>query len=237
MKSIIRGICFAALIAAAPNYVVPAEATAFAGVNEAFWLVRPYSGSLPDGVTLTCFGDAVTGGFNNTTCSEFASLKLMNDSAVEITETLSLVGGFSLTNNTNTDIILSAFSSADSSFNPGGSPIGASVDYPSAEFASFGSSVSGPGLLGGGDSHSCAVGIGTGLTGSTCGVQSPDDNSNLFFLGTLGAGQTITESYGIRIAVTALGIPEPPVSSLFVAGLVSMLFIGKALKKRQVEEF
>jgi hypothetical protein len=194
-----------------------AHATAFAAVNYAFWQVDP-DGTLPDGVAVSCISssDDGLGG-----CMSSASLSVMLPGS----QSLDLIGSLRLTNTTGADISdFMVFNTAYSAFNPGGPEIGASVDNPATQFASFFSMVSGPGVL---DIHGCDTDggdIGAVLRiGNACGVSSPDFSNDIAVVSGIAAGSFIDLDYEINIVVQAVSkdsVPEPFSLAIFGAGLL-----------------
>ncbi len=220
-KAALGGI-FAALIATA----APATAAPFAGVNFAVWkaqflgysdLNSPPTSILPDGISISCFGNAFS--FTNG-CLGSASLLVFDGS-----DSISSIGGISITNNSGIDLGTLFFQTDFSAFNPGGSPIGAQVDDPSYQYAVFSSSVFGPGV---GDFHACDTRINPNMGPNACGVFSPDSSQGQFSTGPLAAGQNVKQSYQIKIAATVF-VPEPLTLSLFGAGLAGTV----ALRRRR----
>jgi hypothetical protein len=206
-----------------------AQATAFASVQVAYWQVdfayyfdgNNYFDTLPDGVTLDCVGAASDGSGG---CISSASLSV----TLPGSKSLDWIGGITLTNNTDADIPgFFSFNTAFSSFNPGGPMIGASVDDPATQFASYFSEVSGPGVF---DMHGCDTdgggvdGLNAFRTANACGVGSPDFSESSFGLGPLSAGDVLSANYEIKINVTAepKGIPEPLTLTIFGVGLLGV---------------
>lgn len=229
MNRLVQCLSGALLVASLSGIPVErAKADAFAGVDNAFWSATYFGGTLPSGISFNCFGDA-TPHLSASGCSDYASLILTNDSAADITLSLSHVGGFSLTNTTD-DTIYDPFrfGVGYSAFNPGGPQIGASVDDPLNEFASFSSSVSGPGAS---DSHACNTVTGPNfVTPTACGVFSPDSNISFLFVGPLAPGDTYTATYHINIIARAIGVPEP--STLAVFGLCLAMLTMAGYRRR-----
>lgn len=206
-----------------------ADATAFAGVKEAFWQAdfsyyRDLSGgmlsSLPAGVVLECAGSAVADG---TGCRDQEGLSVISDGPFK-RSVLDVLGQLVLRNEGDVDYPGQfVFVTSYSSFNPGGPAIGASVDDPVREFASFFTVVAGPGVF---DLHGCAMSGSPGphLSAVTCSVSVPDASSGEAVFGPLLAGQSISAGYRTYIEVIAQGadpVPEPASAALLVAGLVT----------------
>lgn len=224
-----------ALLAAAA-FCPQAQATAFAGVKEAFWqadfayydnLSGIRQASLPAGVVLECAGSAVADGNG---CRDQEGLSVVSDGAFK-RSVLDVLGFLVLRNEGSVDYQGQfVFETSYSSFNPGGPEIGASVDDPVREFASFFTVVTGPGVF---DLHGCAMSGSPGphFAAVTCGVSVPDASSGEAVFGPLLAGQTISARYRTYIEVIAQGadpVPEPASATLLFAGLVTVASRRKA---------
>lgn len=209
-----------------------ADATAFAGVKLAFWHAEfayyfdPASdmalATLPPGVILECAGDAAPVG---TACGDQRGVSVISNGALA-SGLVDALGGFTLYNTGISDYRGSfVFRTVFSSFNPAGPDVGARVDDPAHEFASFFSVVSGPGVF---DLHGCSMNHGAAphaaAMAAACSVPSPDVSQGQAALGPLLAGQTLSAAYQIYIQVIAQGdgpvpAPEPLTLGVFLAGL------------------
>jgi len=209
----------------------PANATAFAGVDTAFWslgfnqLYDPSTGIfgsniLPDGIDFSCAA----------LCSDTIGLSLFNTHQGYQTKSLYVRDFFTLANTTDQTFQISIDVGTDvSAFNPGGSDIGASVSDSYREWASFSSSVDGPDPIH--DHHSCFTGAeGPAFAGvpSSCGVPAPDDSPGEAIWPIPGPGQTelFEVDMGIELQ-TYSPLPEPITVSLFGAGLVAMVMLAR----------
>lgn len=205
-----------------------AQATAFAAVEDAFWQVdldfyfdgNTFFDTLPDGVVFGCGGGPDPKGHCFVDASRAVTLPGV--------DSLDFIWGFSLINTTDADIPgYFAFRTEFSAFNPGGPDIGASVDDPATQFASYFSEVSGPGVF---DIHGCDTdgggvdGINALRTANSCGVVSPDFSEGSFDLGPLPAFGDDEVSYEIRIDVMAVPkqVPESFSLSIFGVGLLGV---------------
>ena len=138
-----------------------AAATAMVSVR-AIWDAEPYYyadadgnvvtfDAFPDGITLSCVGGASGLGMG---CSDERSVWAQNSSSAIETLSESAVSGVALTNSTQETFPgFFVFYAVWSAFNPGGPEIGASVMFPSLEYAAFSSQIVGPAEIG--DFHSC----------------------------------------------------------------------------------
>jgi len=220
-------------LAVALIFCARADATAFAGVKLAFWqadfsyysdpaLDAPLT-VLPPGIFLECTGSADPTGAG---CSDRQGISVTSDGPL-VTGLVDALGGFTLFNTGSTDYPGSfVFHTSFSAFNPGGPEIGASVDDPARESASFFSVVTGPGVF---DLHGCNMTHGlaphAAAMGASCGVSSPDDSEGETDLGPLLAGQSLSAAYNIYIQVVAQGdspVPEPLTLGIFFVGLVAV---------------
>ncbi|HTF44079.1 MAG TPA: PEP-CTERM sorting domain-containing protein, partial [Terriglobales bacterium] len=221
MRPIIRLFTSIALLAGSSLLPVPAQATPFAGAS-ALWSARTWyysepgrsSQLFPDGVTISCFGGAAGG---STGCSDHASLAVNDGSA-----TISKISGLSITNTTDTDFDGDFVFRTDFSAFPRGLGVGlgASVDDPLTQYASFYSSVFGPGVN---DVHGCNTVTGPFLAPNACGVSSPDSSQGDFFFGSLAAGQTLFATFNITIHAEVIKTPEPGTLALFGSGLLGAI--------------
>jgi hypothetical protein len=197
-----------------------------------------FSGVIPNGITISCFGGAITT-LNQQGCSDIRSL----DTTVTMSEHLSVsaLSGLVVTNTTDQTFGNILFFLSDfSAFNPGGPGIGISIDDPVAQAASFSSSVSGPSV---GDSHGCSIGF-NGTSGfifspTTCGVPAPDSSQGQLFidLSGLGPGENEQFSYSINIAADFAFIPEPASIVSLASGcvlLAGMMFWTGKRRRRQI---
>lgn len=207
-----------------------ADATAFAGVELAFWqvdfayYVDPASDAplsvLPAGVNLECTGSAESIG---TGCGDRKGISVTSSGPLE-RGLVNALGGFTLHNTGSTDYLGNfVFFTSFSAFNPGGPEIGARVDDPAHEFASFFSVVSGPGVF---DLHGCNMTNGKGpyakSAGASCGVSSPDSSEGMAVFGPLLAGEGLSAAYDITVQVLAKGddpVPEPWSLAVLLPGL------------------
>ena len=233
MRSVLNkaaGILFLSVVAVA--CLTPAQASPFAGVNEAFWSASfahyiSADGTatliIPAGITVTCFGGATTTGLNG--CRDSASL-IVTDGSSSISKTSGLI----ITNTNDSELTGElTFDTGYSAFNPGGSTIGAQVDDPTTEYAAFSSSVFGPGAA---DSHGCNTLTGPHFMGpDACGVSSPDSSDEMFAVGPLAAGQSATETYNINIFAEVI-VPEPSTLALFMVGLASAGALARRKRAR-----
>jgi len=192
----------------------PALATAIVDVQAFFaGSVRAEDGgALPAGFAIACLGAG---------CSDTVHVFLSRTAPGETTQTKSDSGGIAITNNTGTDSEVLIFL-IWSAFNPGGLEIGASVDDPTLEFASFSSRVAitvPPNPLAGPleDFHACETSVGE----PSCGVKAPDANEVEFPV-LLAAGSTVEVDYVIDVSGTVRIIPEPGTVALFGAGLMML---------------
>jgi hypothetical protein len=222
--------------------VQPAGATAFAGVDKAFWLV-----SINDPLSALNVGYQVTSITSSRQSSEagFAETdfqtNITNDAASHLliqdgfgrsivqgagsaATILDVLGVINITNTTALPIEFTppSFTSV-SSFNPGGSEIGASVDNPQSESALFSSAVSliGP-LVVAQDHHGCE----TNLLMIACGVTAPDSSEGDIF-GVLGPFQTILIDTLLHIETQARVLPEPASLSLVGLGLMGLIVVSR----------
>lgn len=214
-------------------FSLPSHAAPFIDIR-AEWSAMPSAGMIPQGVTLSCFGDASGSGG---TCSHTLTLnRTITESG---TYAVSATGGIVLTNTSNQAV--NGFIGFDvwlSAFNPGGPNVGLGIDDPLTQAARFESAVRGPN---GGDFHRCAVGVfgedGTVFSPTTCGVGAPDSS-----FGNLGVdlidflpGEEIMLSWLLEISATfdvgdgaPVGVPEPG------AGLALMLMgVGSVAVRRR----
>jgi hypothetical protein len=198
---------------------------------DAWWTVEPiYQNNdglfytLPDGVTLTCFGGASSVGEG---CGDERSLIATNPFNSLKSYSIDSYGGFTLTNNS--DQTFNANDGTNSvgvdtfftDFNPGS--LGAAVTDPKREDASFFSSVAG-------SVHYCdtrsGVGENTFFDSSgglyRCSVESPDFSEEDFFpvIPELTPGDSYSAYYEISIQAELQGdLPEPSSFPLFATGL------------------
>ena len=127
---------------------------------------------------------------------------------------------------TNSDLLAVVILTDFSAFNPGGDPVGASVDDIAREFARFESSQSGEGI---GDSHGCHTGIvdgshfPTSLPRASCGVSSPDSSQGEFVF-AVPEGSVAEFTYRLSVAVEASAVPEPAALAILSAGLIALSF-------------
>lgn len=215
-----------------------AQATAFAGVDFAYWQVVPWQyynldtgevfPGLPPGFVVSCLGasDAV----DENICVGSASLSVTNSSASDVIRSIHRDGSVQITNNTDQEFsgVLSVLVDF-SAFNPGGPSVGAKIDIPGVEYARFFSQVSGYGN-GFGDAHSCDTNgyvLNVEYTTPTeCGVGLPDSSEIEIDFGSFAPHASVTLPYAIDITVEAIGAPEPGTLQLFWAGLAGLAFIG-----------
>ena len=198
------------------------EANATASVDvRALWSLRLSSASdpIPGGIDVSCFGGATSFDIG---CQDQRQLftSLSGNASGHFSATS--LSGLRLTNTTDHDIggqltFLVEFSA----FNPGGPDIGVQVTDPVLEFASFSSSVTGPGA---GDSHSCA----TDPQQPACGVGSPDTSLTQFDVTLPGAGLFTDLTYVIDVEADLRSVPEPST----LAGLLSAVLIAAGAKSR-----
>lgn len=218
----------AGLVAGSPA----AQATAVAGIEQAFWSFT-FSGFLPDpdpragrhDIAWECGGDS--GSIEALSCGDTISGAVSLDQPGH--ETLSLLqpGSVRITNNAGVAETI-AFDLNFSAFNPGGSPVGARVDDPSREHARFDSWVLGPDptalptML---DRHGCA----TTPALPQCGVPNPDDSIILYML-SLAPFETLVLPFELGLLAEVRVIPEPglALSLAGAIGLLAMWHFGRA---------
>ncbi len=221
-----------------------AHATAFATVEKSFWqadfayyddpLTQTRLFSLPAGVTLQCTGTASSDGAGG--CMDHHGASVTSNTGMFVASTINALGGLALINAANADYNGTfVFHTAFSAFNPGGPEIGAGVDDPVREYASFFTVVSGPGVF---DLHGCDMQHGASMKGGfaphTCGVTSPDVSFGEALLGPLASGGTLNAEYQIFIRVAAQGadpVPEMPAIFLLSTGL-ALLGLGRHVSRR-----
>jgi hypothetical protein len=236
MKYLVRALSGLMIIVFAVANSTPASSTPFINVR-ADWQVsldRTLSPTIPNGITLSCFGGA-TGIANG--CSDTRSL-IAN---VPFSGNLSLlvVSGLLVTNTSEATIGgLLSFATTFSAFNPGGPNIGIDIDNATTQGASFSSSVLGPGVK---DSHSCSIGLaGYSAQGvfspTTCGVASPDFSIGNFSidLASIGPGQSEQIPYQIAISADFI-IPEPSSIALVMIGLLGIAALGRRSERLRVK--
>lgn len=230
---------FFTLLLIAGALCVRADATAFAAVEKAFWqadfayyydpITNTQLGALPSGVTMHCIGSASADGLGG--CMDQRGTQVSSNSNAFMASVINTLGGYELQNTTDTDYAGTfVFNTMFSSFNPGGPEIGARVDNPAAEFASFFTVVRGPGVF---DLHGCTMNHGhhhgTQTSPNSCGVSSPDVSWGTAALGPLPAGGTVNADYQVFIHVTAQGsdpVPEAP-ALMFLATGLGLLALGR----------
>lgn len=231
MTALLKHAWAAAAMLALPLLAPPASATPFVGVR-ATWDAAPSAWEpLPEGLTLSCRGDAQGGasGCGNT-------LSLAETVTASATYGVTSTGSVVLVNTSDHAIngfaVLSVWFSA---FNPGGPAVGLRIDDPAAQWASFSSSVGGGGNGSVGDNHSCAVGYrgesGTVFSPTSCGVGSPDSSQAPVYAELIdflpGAEAVFTFAMNITATfdlgeATPAGVPEPA-SALMALGLGALL--------------
>jgi hypothetical protein len=241
----IRSLVLGAVVAAV-SVTRPAAATPFIDVRSQ-WSEILYSGALPAGLSITCTGTAISIG----ALSCFDSLTVNRLVTSNEMATISHGGSIQVTNTGTTPFTGSLVFEIDATnFNPGGPPVGISIDNAS-QSASFSSilvthytdDTFGPqnvrflSLQ-----TSCAVpavsfpgyGFGGGYYFSAlqCGLPSPDED---FFFPMISfdllPGQSqIVGDESLEISDTFAGIPEPTMLGIFAPALLAL----GLLRRRQV---
>lgn len=184
---------------------------------------------LPNGFTLTCQNYA-----GPEMCMGSAQILASNDSAV--VEDFSTVqsSGFTITNTTDTAYDMFFFTDF-SSFNPGGPAIGASVTNPSAEYALFSSTITGPSAF---DTHGCDTRLYPGhpsggyFSAYACGVPSPDSSMGLIGF-DIAPHDTVGFYYTISINAELKGVPEPAPLFVFAAGLAGLVLLRVVASRKR----
>jgi hypothetical protein len=220
----------------------PANATAFAGVDRAYWAFRlfdPLSAldvdlqltSVNSSSTSSGGGFAETGfdsgvGYDPSTQSFGGGQSGFGRSIVNGTGSaatfLDIVGVLSITNTTAFPVEFldpSVDSIFFSAFNPGGNPVGASVDNPLREFASFESTVFVSDSFAG-DQHGCT----TSVSQPVCGVQTPDSSQNLFWF-VLQPFETVSLDTELRIETEARVVSEPSATGLVCLAIMGLMAV------------
>lgn len=231
------------LAAAAPLVLLalasPASAAPFVDIR-ATWSAAPSAWEpLPEGLTLSCWGDAEGGGGG---CSK--TLYLSQTVAASGNISASSAGGVVITNTS--DHAINGYATLSvwySAFNPGGPAVGLGIDDAATQWASFSSSVSGDA----GDGHGCAVGYlgtsGTQFSATTCGVSSPDSSEAHPYAELINflPGAEVIFTFGLDISATfdlgedgPAGVPEPA-SALLTLGLGALLARSRYRRSRGAE--
>jgi hypothetical protein len=208
-----------------PVLSIPANATAFAGVNFTGWSANfagyfdpnnpDNTGAVPAGINFDC----------PISCGDSLGFSVTSNQQGLVKESQDVTDAFFITNTTDTTFGgFLEYQGAVSAFNPGGSEIGASVTNPLQEWASFASFVSNYTFFFG-DEHSCDTRVpfsSTLWSPFACGVSSPDSSGFDFFLPIPGPGEVESWSVETSLSVAAFSAPEPLTVSLFGAGLVGV---------------
>jgi hypothetical protein len=219
--------------------------TPFINVMES-WSVRfveydnfpnPPVSTLPAGIVLSCFGDAVGSG---SICLE--SLQLRPDPATLTFPqdfSASSSGGIVVTNTSGQTypgrlVLVATWAAAA----PGGNGIVLRIDDPLTQWESFSSGMSGPGPVG--DAQGCSIGFrgygGPVFSPTTCGEASPDFSQDDFIvpLGSLEPGQSVSFVSFIGEQASFDIVSEPTTATIVVSALAGLAIV---LRRRRSSAF
>ena len=127
------------------------------------------------------------------------------------------------------DLLAVAILTDFSAFNPGGDPVGASVDDIAVEFARFDSRQLGEGI---GDSHGCDTRIVDGShfpappPAATCGVPSPDSSQGEFTF-VVPEGNVAEFTYRLSVELEASAVPEPAALAILGVALCGLSLLRR----------
>lgn len=228
--ALLGGIAIAALSAG------HADAAAIVDVS-AYWSVgyngyfddnlNLISASLPTGVTISCSYNGGPFVISPTGCTDTQTLNVSNSTTPAQTYNLATSAVMRVTNSTGADLPgILHFVTDFSAFLPGS--LGAQVDDPALEDASYFSSVFGYMIS---DANGCDTAVAGPLTKSPflCGVSLPDTSGSFFDL-PITAGDDDKFTAGIDMTASVLGVPEPITLSTFGIGLAGLAIARR--KKR-----
>ena len=179
------------------------------------------------GVTATAGGATTDGESVYASVSAFASATRPGHALASVA--LDVVVAIELA--ADSDLLAIAILTDFSAFNPGGNPVGASVDNVAGEFARFASSQLGEGI---GDTQGCHTGILSGghlpipLPSASCGVPSPDSSQGEFFF-VVPEGNVGELAYRLSVEVEASAVPEPATLAILGAALCGLSLLRRRL--------
>lgn len=231
---------FVSALVALAVLTVPAAATAIASVKGAFWQADfawyddggAKHSALPDGVVLTCTGNARGDGAGGCFDSVTASVTSSDGSWQSLV--IDRFGGLQLVNTSGAALGgVFGFTARFASFYPATPDSGASVDDGATETATYFTVVDG---AGGFDLHGCNMASAPGHSGPhACRPIPPEYQDSTFTLGPSPNWTDMAADWRIYIEVTAQGsanandpVPEPPALALFLAGAAVMASRRKA---------